>query len=192
MEDTRAHRHARMRSRILEAAQSLVVENGYSNLSLREIARRIDYSPAGLYEYFRGKDEIIDALCSRTEQRLAAALQGAATVGSGEHPLVSMGMAYIGFALEHPDDFRLLFHRELPPDHEYRLLQIFSERAGESIDAGELLPGPGFDEEEIGAVLWSVAHGAAMLCLTRAEAGFPVRAGVHQEALHRLVSGLRG
>jgi AcrR family transcriptional regulator len=192
MDDLRAQRHKRMRNRILEAAQSLVVENGYSNLSLREIARRVDYSPAGLYEYFRGKDEIIDALCGKTEQRLAEALEAAGTLGSGEHPLVSMGLAYIDFALGSSDDFLLLFHRELPADHMHRISAAITAQVGECIDSGEFLPGPGFDEEEIGAGVWAMIHGAAMLCLTRAEAGFSARMDLHRENLHRLVSGLRG
>ena len=63
-------RHRRTRKRILEAARALLRETGHAQLSLRAIAKRVDYSPASLYEYFRGKDSILDALCQETEEEL--------------------------------------------------------------------------------------------------------------------------
>ena len=75
--NARQKRHQRMRSRILDNARALVHENGFEKLSLRAIARRVDYSPAGLYEYFDGKDAIIDALCEATDEQLAEAMQQA-------------------------------------------------------------------------------------------------------------------
>ena len=51
-------RHQRIRDQILRAARELLLENGHDNFSLRGIARRVQYSPAALYEYFDNKDEI--------------------------------------------------------------------------------------------------------------------------------------
>jgi AcrR family transcriptional regulator len=65
----RERRSERSRQSILQAALELVIEKGLSKLSLREIARRADYSPAGLYEYFGSKDEIIEALVRDANQR---------------------------------------------------------------------------------------------------------------------------
>ena len=66
----RAKRHQRTRDAILEAARHIVHEDGIGGLSMREIARRIEYSPAGLYEYFGSKEEIIDAICEEGFRRL--------------------------------------------------------------------------------------------------------------------------
>ena len=57
----RERRYARTRQEILDAAMELVQEKGPDKLSMRELARRVDYSPAGLYEYYENKDEIIVA-----------------------------------------------------------------------------------------------------------------------------------
>jgi AcrR family transcriptional regulator len=59
----RRQRHrARVRQAILVAARELFVAEGVRNVSLRQIADRIEYSPAVFYTYFRCKDDIFLAL----------------------------------------------------------------------------------------------------------------------------------
>ena len=65
-------RYEETQARILDVAQVLVQQNGFERLSLREIARYAEYSPAALYEYFDGKDHIIDSLCERLDSRIAS------------------------------------------------------------------------------------------------------------------------
>jgi AcrR family transcriptional regulator len=59
----RRQRHrTRVRQAILVAARELFVADGVRNVSLRQIANRIEYSPTVLYTYFRCKDDIFLAL----------------------------------------------------------------------------------------------------------------------------------
>jgi AcrR family transcriptional regulator len=59
----RRQRHrARVRQAILVAARELFVAEGVRNVSLRQIAARIEYSPAVFYTYFRCKEDIFLAL----------------------------------------------------------------------------------------------------------------------------------
>jgi AcrR family transcriptional regulator len=51
-----------VRRAILDAARDLFVSDGYQNVSIRKIAERIEYSPAAIYGYFEGKDDIFFAL----------------------------------------------------------------------------------------------------------------------------------
>ena len=55
----RERRAQRTRDAILEAARQIIGKDGIDGLSTRGIADAIDYSPAGLYEYFGSKEEII-------------------------------------------------------------------------------------------------------------------------------------
>lgn len=48
-----------MKKRILQAAASLISEEGIEKLSIRRIADKIEYSPGIIYHYFQGKDEIV-------------------------------------------------------------------------------------------------------------------------------------
>ena len=55
MNSRKDKKRLRVSKRILRAARKIVIENGFDRVSLRAIARRIDYSPAALYEYYPGE-----------------------------------------------------------------------------------------------------------------------------------------
>ena len=187
MSTSRTKRQTRVQKRIVEAARNLVIENGFENLSLRGIARRVDYSPAALYEYFDSKDAIIEALCMQIDQNLMDFMVEALEGSPLEHPLIRISIAYIQFALENPDDFRLLFFHNLHTDCGAK--NLIAEQVELSIDTGEFLPSFDFDQEEITHSIWSLAHGMAMLALCRDH--YKKDLSIHTEALSRLLDGLR-
>src|SRR4051794_35933768 len=61
-----------VRRAILDAARELFVAEGFQNASIRKIAERIEYSPAAIYSYFPGKDEIFFALAEEGFRLLSA------------------------------------------------------------------------------------------------------------------------
>lgn len=190
MNSSREKRHNRMRARILKAARKLVHASGFNKLSLRAIAREVDYSPAGLYEYFPNKDAIIDSLCEQTEQQLVNTLELSVQQNTSDHPLVAMGLAYISFANQNADDFQLLFqHAQLEPSH--NITNAFMELVEDAVDNGEFLPGYDFEDEEMAHSYWAMAHGIAMLALTREQYNTLDDRDVHREILQRLLLGLR-
>jgi AcrR family transcriptional regulator len=67
---------------ILRAAARIFRQRGFAAAGMREIADAIDLSPANLYHYFRGKDEILFFCQDRALDRLLAALR-AARAGRG-------------------------------------------------------------------------------------------------------------
>jgi AcrR family transcriptional regulator len=152
------------RSRILEATRSLVRRRGYAVVSLRQVAAAAGYSPAGLYAHFAGREAILDALADEVRTELAAALERA--VEAQAEPvaqLVSLGEAYVAFALEHPAEFELLFRytrtrkRSMsdPTPSSFDLLRRIVRRGA---------PVAGADEIDAACLgLWATAHGLANL-----------------------------
>ena len=69
---TRTRRQERTRRAILDSALAIVAESGPDALSMRAIADRIDYSAAGLYEYFGSKEEILNAVREEGMAQLGA------------------------------------------------------------------------------------------------------------------------
>ena len=105
----REKRQARTRQEILDAALDLINEQGPDKFSLRALARRVEFSPAGLYEYFDGKEDIIDAVCEEGERRLRHYLQDVPADLPPDRTIVELGRAYIQFALQNEEHFMLMF-----------------------------------------------------------------------------------
>jgi AcrR family transcriptional regulator len=173
---TRDMRRQKKRARILAAARSLLVAQGYDRLSLRAVARRARCSPAGMYELFADKEDLVEHLGEEASARLARALVMAGRRAADPvDRLVTLGLGYIRFARRNPDDFLLLFSRrqarrrslvdQVPPDSPYAMIRgaVAATTDVSGVDARLL--------EALAYGYWSTVHGMAMLQLTHL-AGF--------------------
>ena len=109
MMQPRERRFQRTKQAILDAALEIIREEGPGALNMRALAERSDYSAAGLYEYFGGKDEIIAEVCEQGHERLASHMRQADASLPVVDYLYEIGIGYIRFALENPDHFLLMF-----------------------------------------------------------------------------------
>lgn len=175
MSTPREKRHQRTQDAILQAAREIITEKGPDKLSMRALARRIDYSPAGLYEYFGSKEEIITAVCEQGHQRLYATMAQVDQTLPPREYLVEIGLAYIHFAVTYPDYFLLMFTNTSSDASEESMAQLMAETSSFSIllTAVERLVAAGFatvreDHPVLGIAYsaWGLVHGLAMLRVT--------------------------
>ena len=169
---TRQRRHKKTRQAILDAARRIVARQGIQDLSMREIARQIDYSPAGLYEYFEGKEEIVQALCAEGHQQLSAYIRQVDESLPPSDYLVAIGLAYISFALNNPDHYVLMF-TNVPSKvqledmlGEGSSFPVLLQAIQRGIDAGVFKARPGYGLYEMAYAAWSLVHGISMLRIT--------------------------
>lgn len=177
----RERRHARTQQAILDAARVIIHEQGPDKLSMRAIADRIDYSPAGLYEYYGSKEEIISAVCQQGHLRLKADLAAVDASLPASAYLVELGMAYIRFAVRHPDYFLLMFThpvagRDVPDSparfpsaqmmSDWSSFPILMQGVERGLAEGSIQGAPGYGLPEIAYSLWAFVHGIAMLRIT--------------------------
>lgn len=170
----RERRSLHTRQAILDAARELVSERGPFGLSLREVARRIDYSPAGLYEYFGGKDELLAAVLEEGFARFGSYLMRVPQDLPPRLYLFELGKAYLRFARENPQHFMLIFNsptvcnapaaEELVPHATFAALVTAVRRCVEAGDFPASYP-----EEDLVFLAWSLVHGMATLHLTQLE-----------------------
>jgi len=73
----RVRRRDARRDAILRAAAGMFRERGFADTGMRDIAEAADLSPANLYHYFGGKDEILYYCQDRALDRMLAALANA-------------------------------------------------------------------------------------------------------------------
>ncbi|GAA0737301.1 TetR/AcrR family transcriptional regulator [Clostridium oceanicum] len=59
-----------MKKNILKAANEIIKEEGIDNLSIRKIAKKIDYSAPIVYHYFKDKEDIINTIMIRGYQKI--------------------------------------------------------------------------------------------------------------------------
>jgi len=159
------------RRKTVRAATRLFAEHGYAAVTMRAIAAELGTSPMAPYRYFDNKAEIFAMVRAEAYRRFADAQEAAfgdASMPSLER-LFAMREAYVRFALEHSDEYRVMFELHQEPEERYpRLVQeshrafaALEEAARRAIDEGVLAGEP----RTVAHLLWSSLHGMMSLHL---------------------------
>jgi AcrR family transcriptional regulator len=170
--ERKTYHHGDLRAQLIEGAIALIQQGQISQLSLREIARRIGVSHNAPYRHFQDKEALLAAVAEQGFQSLSAAL-AAALENASSNPsqrLEAIGIAYVHFALQHPAHYRVMFG-SCNSDVQQNtalfnaslkafevLVQVIQEgQAKNSFRAG--------DTVKMAQVAWSLVHGQAMLAI---------------------------
>ena len=155
---------------ILEAARSLVLERGADAMTLRELARRSDYSPAALYTYFDGREAILAALGMGAVDVLTGYLASVPVSLAPQERVMALGLAYCAFADDHPEDFALAFSRLSSPTADWehytkvaRPFTIVIDAMRDGVAAGVFHERPELDAEAMAFTVWACVHGSCAL-----------------------------
>ena len=96
---------------ILRKAAAVFCARGYHHASIRDISRSTRVSLAGLYHYFRSKDEILYLIQRHAfETILAQARRELATRDDPEERLRAFVRLHLKFFIEHPNEMTVLTH----------------------------------------------------------------------------------
>ena len=93
---------------ILAATEALLLEEGSAGLSIRKVAERCGYTAPTIYHHFGDKTGLVDAVLERRFQEIHALML---RIPPGDDParhLREIAAAFIRFAYDHPDHYRLL------------------------------------------------------------------------------------
>src|SRR5688572_3507762 len=119
IKERRERERQELRLKILNAARELFAKRGYEAVTMREIARAIEYSATALYSHFADKETLFRELCRQDFSNFAQSLL--LEVGSVRDPVEQLchaGLMYLSFAEHYPEHYRLMFlaeHPDLPP-----------------------------------------------------------------------------
>ncbi|HEY5107494.1 MAG TPA: TetR/AcrR family transcriptional regulator [Caulobacteraceae bacterium] len=158
---------ASFRDRLCDAAERLFAEHGTEAVTIRQLAAAIGVSPMTPYRYFTDKDAILAAVRARGFDRHAEALESAYRNTPATRRPAAIGAAYVRFALENPEAYKLMFDIRQPSEADYPDLVRASERSRRTmtlhlrdlIAAGALKGDP----DLIGHMFWAALHGPLML-----------------------------
>jgi AcrR family transcriptional regulator len=163
----RDRRHRDTREEILGVARELLFEVGPEALSLRQVARRADFSPAALYNYFSSRDEIVTSLFAESFAKLNAYLERVPTELPLKKRVVELGMAYLDFGRENPMDLRCVLvataQEGLTSTDAMVLglnaLRIIGDAVREGLERGLFAPGLTLTAPELAYGVWALVHG---------------------------------
>lgn len=163
-----------LRERLIETALSLLDEGQEpANISIRGVAKAAGVSPTAFYLHFESRGQFMRTLVERGFADFRQHIAQAAARGSDpEASLLDAGVAYMKFAREQPERYRLIFSIDWD-EHEIKKspddgievayaafadLVILIERYFDSIRRHP----EGTDKVALG--MWSGLHGYATLC----------------------------
>ena len=153
------------RRAILDATQSLLVEDGFDRFSMRRLADRCGYTAPTLYYYFGDKRGLLDALL---EERFATLLRRLHRVPASDDPverLRRLVLAFVRFGLKNPEHYRLLMTPRVegaapPPPSAEKCTALFTDPMQALQAAGRLRVD---DLEAARQILWAALHGLISL-----------------------------
>jgi AcrR family transcriptional regulator len=164
-----AYHHKDLRNALIDEALAVLASEGSGALTLRELARRLGVTHTAPYAHFNDKSALLQAVSDAGFERLALLLRRCESEPDPDRAIAEMGHAYIRFARENANLYRLMFaDPELPEDPEG---EMSCEEAAALAVVMRVLerigPPAGVDLRDLSVAIWSMVHGIAMLEIDR-------------------------
>lgn len=186
---------AQSRAEICRVAEVLFARHGVDGVTMRQIAVGLGWSSTTAYRYFKSKEEILAAVRVAAFNRFCEVIEQATQSSTDPRKSArNVGQAYLGFALENPDAYRMMFdvgQDDVTGNADLGDAFARSRRSMVSyvtplIEIGVLRGDP----QAVGQMLWAAAHGLVMLRLCGIVANDSVLRKLHEQTMSALVRGI--
>lgn len=162
--------YSAFRQKLCKVAANLFIGKGEKGVTMRELAVAMGVSAMTPYRYFRNKEEILATIRAQAYEELADALEAATGNAAAESVRMhALYKAYVDFALENPNRYKLMIDHAQHNEAEYPELRKAIDRcnvwltryAHDLITSGYFTGNP----QMIAYSFWSNLHGAVSLQL---------------------------
>jgi TetR/AcrR family transcriptional regulator len=180
--ERRQEEKERRRAEILDAAEGVVAEGSWDELTMDQVARKARLSRALVYVYFSDKTDLLFGLGERALMALRKRFEEAMERNKrGLDQILGIGRAYIGFSQEFPVYFEVMARCELAGDDAkaFEGNEEACHQCGEAVRAlivsalqtgvkdGSVRSDVG-DLKTVAFVLWGFTQGVIQLAATKA------------------------
>jgi AcrR family transcriptional regulator len=193
------YHHGDLRRALIDAALTMLREEGAWTFTLREVARRAGVSHAAPYNHFTDKAALLAELAALGFQALGERMGAAARAHprSARQALQGIAAAYVRFGVEQPAHYRLMFGPELAEKERHPILNdaanaTFAELTGtleRGQASGEIRSGP-VHEQALAA--WSLVHGLTTLFIDQRLSFLGVSAAEAERSARSAAAALNG
>ncbi len=161
------YHHGDVPSALMQAALLHIKNEGVEKLSLRALARDIGVSQTAPYRHFKDKNHLLVVLACKGFRQLAC-LKSQQPSPLAFIALIEAGMSYVYFAMEHPEQYKLMFGSKIKQRRDYPELmeaggaafQVISSYVVKGMEAGVFI---NKDPEVLARSCWTTVHGLASL-----------------------------
>jgi AcrR family transcriptional regulator len=167
--DRKEREKQEMRKLIINAAMEMFVKDGYEKTSIRNIAEKIEYSPATIYLYYKDKDELFYEIQREAFDHLHAYFQANVLARDPVERLRELLKAYIEYGIANPDLYDLMFILRSPMkavqendfwENCHSAFQFLLDTVGAAKDHLRFA-----DPTNAGMILWGLGHGIISLTI---------------------------
>ncbi len=166
------YHHGDLKNALIKAGIEILSKEGIEGLSLRKVAQRAGVSHSAPYSHFPDKQSLIAAISTEGFNQLYAELDAAISA----HPtdpkeqLKEGAAAYVEFALNNTDTFKIMFSGVLEKEKEYpAFVEISSKTFLRVVDVVQACQGAGLlpstPAEMLAVTVWGQVHGIVSLAL---------------------------
>lgn len=184
------------RADVCRVAEVLFARHGVEGVTMRQIAAELGCSSTTAYRYFKSREEILAAVRAAAFNRFCEVIEEATRSSADPRKSArNVGQAYLDFALEHPDSYRMMFDVTQADvtgnpgltDALARARRCMVAYVKPLIDIGVLYG----KKQALGQMLWASAHGLVMLRLSGIVVNDAELRQLHEKTMSALVRGTR-
>lgn len=160
------HSLEEIKEMVLDAAETIIINEGYPALTVRKIAMEIGYTVASIYMVFTNMADLALHIRANTIDELTGQLQQVPD-GAPERQLVELARTYLKFASKNFNRWTMIFAQdaEYPEWYRHKINLLFSFP---ETQFARLAPDCSTQQSKLAArALWSGIHGICSLSLTR-------------------------
>jgi len=168
----KTYHHGDLKNALIKAGVEILAREGVGGLSLRKVAHKAGVSHAAPYAHFADKQALIAAISTEGFRQLYERIGTVKEKYQAEpsRQLVEAAWAYVQFALEDRDRFKVMFSGVLEKEHDYPDFVAEAHRSFQQVKtiieanqaAGVLRSGP---SDLVALSAWGMIHGFIMLLL---------------------------
>ena len=169
---SKKYHHGDLKNALIKAGVEILAEEGVGGLSLRKVAQRAGVSHSAPYAHFPDKQSLIAAISTEGFNQLYTEL-GAVVSTHPKNPkkqLIEGSKAYVSFAEENTDTFKIMFSGVLEKEKDYPSFVEISSKTFRLVvdvvracqDAGILPMAPA---GLMAVSVWGQVHGIVSLAL---------------------------
>jgi len=163
-----------LREEILEVSKEILIEDGFSKMSMRKIAKRADITATSIYLHFKNKDDLLLALIEESIKNLKSALINVIDPSKDLiRQLEDLADTYIDYALKHPQEYQVIYMvrpEEMPkyPKEKFKNIRSTYELLADIISEGKKNDLIDVESSLISAyTLWAQLHGVVSVILSK-------------------------